>query len=192
MIYKHTKKHVPSILFLIISSLFLFIGMGIGIWYYRQEFRNHDYLITDHLDMLERIFNDIEATSHILGLDRERNYINFLTVKSFVGSEIGGMNLEYPEKWAGPYLMDNPTIQGKEYVLLKTGNGYFIIPDDGVRLGNGQIIGKDIVFNAATDLNQFFENPQLFLSSKKPMIRKIRGQKQATTGLPPITDSLAE
>jgi hypothetical protein len=194
MIYKHTQKHAPSLIFLGLSSLLLIAVTSIGFWYYRQEFRNHDYLITDHLDLLERIFNDINNNAHILSFDHERNYINFLNVKSFAGSEIGSMNLVYPQKWNGPYLVDNPTIQGKEYVILSTQNGYYIIPDNGVRLGNGSIIGREIILNASTDINHFLEDPRLFLSSKKPLVRKIKDRKTLVPieHGPPLSDSLAE
>ena len=69
----------------------------------------------------------------------------FLTnpVKSFEGSEVGSLNLAYPKKWQGPYLGDNPTFQGKAYQIIRTKNGYFVTPGDGIMLPNGLVIGRD-------------------------------------------------
>ncbi|MCK5632726.1 hypothetical protein KAH94_03190, partial [bacterium] len=81
-----------------------------------------------------------------------KNPINFLNIEKFVGSEVGSMNLAYPKQWEGPYLNDNPTIQEKEYMVVRTKKGYFITPGQGVRLGNGKVIGKDIIIDENSEI----------------------------------------
>ena len=60
----------------------------------------------------------------IYGFDYQKNPINFLNIKSFEGSEVTSMNLTFPDQWEGPYLSDNPTIQQKDYLIVKTKKGY--------------------------------------------------------------------
>jgi len=127
-------------------------------------------LIAQEVAQLKTIFEKIDASCGILGFDNEKNSIDFLTVISFVSSEIGSMNLKHPKGWQGPYLQDNPTIQGKYYQIVQTRTGYYIAPGDGVKLSNGKIIGKDIILNKDTDF--------LKLLSKNGDLR-IRGKALA-------------
>ena len=66
---------------------------------------------------LKSILERIDKECKILSFDYQKNRINFLNVKSFSGSEVGSINLAFPKKWEGPYLLDNPTYQEKEYLL---------------------------------------------------------------------------
>jgi hypothetical protein len=71
------------------------------------------------------------------------------------------MSLAYPEKWAGPYLKENPSLEGIFYEFIKAHDGYFIVPGRGVTLPNGCVMGKDFIVNATTDVM-----PQLVQSGK--------------------------
>ena len=82
----------------------------------------------------------IDENCSILSFDSDQNRLDFFTVKSFIGSEVGPLNLAYEAMWQGPYLQDNPQVQGKEYQAIKTKEGVFVIPGDGVRLPNEYVV----------------------------------------------------
>jgi hypothetical protein len=88
----------------------------------------------------------------IIDFDNQKNSINFLNVAKFTGSEVGPMNLAHPEKWEGPYLQDNPTMQHIAYQVVSTKKGYFITPGEGVKLPNNKIVGKDIVLDKKANI----------------------------------------
>lgn len=119
-------------------------------------------LIADDIKKLSVIFDRINSKCVILGFDEQQNIINFLTVEKFVGSEVGSMNLAYPDKWEGPYIGDNPTMQGKEYMIVRTKQGYFITPGNGVKLPNGAIIGQNIVLDENADIEGLMANRTLY------------------------------
>lgn len=122
-----------------------------------------DELIADQVVKLSLIFKRIDQDCKIIGFEHECNYIDFLTVKSFVGSQVGSMNLAYPHQWKGNYLDDTPTIQEKLYEIVKTKDGYFIVPGHGVKLRNGKVMGKDIIINAHTHMEPLLKDPQALL-----------------------------
>lgn len=122
-----------------------------------------DELIADQVVKLAAIFKQIDQDCKIVSFEHERNYIDFLTVKAFVGSEVGAMNLAYPHQWKGNYLDDNPTVQEKLYEIVKTKDGYFIVPGQGVKLSNGKVIGTDIVFTPDTAMEPLLKDPQALL-----------------------------
>ena len=126
--------------------------------YYRQAGLVADRMIADHVTELSKILHKIDTTCAIEAIMHERNYIDFLTVKSFVGSEVGSLNLKYPNRWQGPYLNNNYTMQGKLYEIIKTKEGYYIVPGQGVELSNHKVIGKDIIFSQ-TDIESLVNNP---------------------------------
>ncbi|MBY0109926.1 MAG: hypothetical protein K2X90_02330 [Candidatus Babeliaceae bacterium] len=146
--------HKRSLIVLISSALLT--GLFFLTWYqFTKEARIiiNKVILTD-ITQLKSIFDRINSECGILGFDHEKNYIDFLTVKSFVSSEIGSMNLVAPEKWQGPYVQDNPTIQSKKYEIVRTKNGYYIVPGTGVQLSNGKMMGKDIIISPDTALEK--------------------------------------
>jgi len=112
---------------------------------------------------LRSVFKRIHKTCKILSFDYQKNPINFLNVRTFAGSEVGSINLVYPKKWEGPYLQDNPTMQGKEYMVVHTNDGYFITPGEGVRLPSGKIIGKDVLLGEDADIPAMMGDKDIFL-----------------------------
>ena len=84
----------------------------------------------------------------------------------------------YPEKWAGPYLQENPTVQSKVYEIVLTKNGYYIVPGTGVRLANGKIMGKDIVLTPQTDIDQVINEKSGLEYKGKPLVVPIEMQKK--------------
>ncbi len=139
---------------IIVSSLligFLFL-LTLG-WYWYRSTQAIGLIINDDVAKLATIFEKIDSTAGIAGFDYQKNPINFLNVRSFVGSEIGSMNVKYPKKWQGPYLDDNPSIQGKDYMVVKTKKGYYITPGEGVKLPNGLVIGVDVKLDEDADID---------------------------------------
>ena len=144
--------HKKTVIVLVSSSLIA--GLFFLTWYqFKKEARVViNQVIMEHIAQLKTIFDRIDTECGILGFDHDKNYIDFLTVTSFVSSEIGAMNLISPEKWQGPYVHDNLTVQTKKYEIVRTKNGYYIVPGTGVQLSNGKIMGKDVVITPTTDI----------------------------------------
>ncbi len=128
-----------------------------------------DQIIVEDLGRLQEIFTNIDHTCTIIGFEHHKNYIDFLNVTSFVGSEIGSMNVAHPERWQGPYLHDNPTVQEQLYQVIKTKKGYYIIPGDGVKLSNGSVMGKDILIDENTDVQTLIADSQTLSYKGNPL-----------------------
>jgi len=138
-----SKKHGLWTLFSIAILGILFFGSIKIFW--RDSRQAVGEIVAYNVAQLSEIFKRINEECGIIGFEHDRNYVDFLTVKSFVGSEIGAMNLKYPKKWQGQYLEDNPTIQKKLYEIIRTKKGYFLVPGRGVELPNKQVVGKNIL-----------------------------------------------
>ena len=112
------------------------------------------------LDTLASVFQKIHQDCSILSVERGKVPINFLNIKKagFVGNKIGPLTLAHPEKWNGPYLMRTPQVQGKNYQIVWTLDGYYIVPGDGVKLPNKKIMGVDIVINASTHMKKLVQS----------------------------------
>jgi hypothetical protein len=154
--------------------LLLFSTLAIISVWYKQTTYSADVLITD-LANLGRIFTRINSTAQIASFDHQKNWINFLQIKrdGFVGSEVGSMNLVYPDKWEGPYINDNLTFQSKEYQVIRTKQGYFIVPGDGVRLPNNKRVGKDIVLDENADIFALMKDTNGLQYKGSPLAIKI-------------------
>ena len=145
------KKHNVIVPILTVILFTVLIGISLfKLLYYVQV--ASDIIIAQEVQQLVKIFKRIDKTCKIIDFDYQKNNINFLNVKTFIGSEVGPMNLVHPDNWEGPYLKDNPTIQSKEYQVVKTKKGYFIVPGEGIRLSNGKVIGRDIILDENADI----------------------------------------
>lgn len=164
------RKSNHSRLILILSSLVL--GSALGITVFMTFFnikKSRGELVAQEVTELGEIFKKIHKTAVIKSIDHPRSAINFLNVKSFAGSTVGPLNLEYPDKWQGPYLKENLTIQTNEYELVRTKNGFVIVPGVGTTLPNGKVVGKDVLFDENSDFvaltreggDLYFENRPL-------------------------------
>lgn len=158
-----------------IGVIVFFVALlGVSIKYLLYQSRViTDRAIVDDVARLAQIFKRIDERCKIMGFDRQKNPIDFLTVEKFVGSEIGSMNLMRPQDWEGPYAADNPAVQGRVYDVVRTGKGYFIVPGDGVRLNNGKIVGKDLILDEQADVEQLATDPQALQFEGRPMAAKI-------------------
>ena len=149
----YMKQHVVAYFVPALTALFFLFLLGIAIFSVRYKTKQFsgDAMASD-IHKLALLFNDIHRDCTILSFDYQKNPINFLTVGSFAGSEVGSMNVAHPENWKGPYLNDNLAMQNKEYQIVHTKKGYFIVPGEGVQLSDGQIIGKDLLLNEDVDI----------------------------------------
>ncbi len=131
--------------FSIFSSVILLVLLGLFI--YKVMHHRAYYLssvIEQDVNNIAKILASIDKDCSILSLSGEHLPINFLTVKSFVGSSVGGLNLAYPQKWQGPYLQVNPTHQQRFYELVQTHEGLFLLPGLGISLPSGLVMGRDV------------------------------------------------
>lgn len=148
---------------LTVTLLLLLAGTAAWRFFYAPESKVETVIVQD-LQKLAETFKRIESSANIIGIKHQRNYIDFLNVKSFTGSEVGPLNLAHPQQWQGPYFQDNPTVQGQLYQIVRTKNGYFITPGDGVKLSNGAIIGKDIVLDENANIQALMLDPKKLFS----------------------------
>ena len=163
-----------SSLQIIVSILLcmLFMLSCVTFWY-QSSIVTDQNIVTD-VTMLASIFKKINEECEIVDFKFQRNNsIDYLQVISFEGSEIGSMALKNPKKWQGPYLRDNLTAQGKFYQIIRTRDGHFIAPGDGVLLHNGKTIGKDIVFDHNANIPEMVKNPSKLQFQGKPLAAKI-------------------
>jgi len=156
------------------SIVFICLLLGITIYkfaYDRPLFRSS--IIASDVDKIVEILRDIDQRCNILSVDLDNNKIDFLTVKDFVGSEIGPINLAHPRNWNGSYLSDNPTLQGKLYEIVHARDGWYVVPGKGVVLPSGRVMGKDIVITAKSDLELMIREGGKLYFKGKPFAQKI-------------------
>jgi hypothetical protein len=168
------KKLSYDFHFTIIASVLL--GSLFIVTFYSYRYDNSqlkDTLIAQDLKTLIHIFKEIDKTCTILGFIHQKNYIDFLNIKSFEGSQVGSMNLAYPEKWQGPYLKETLTMQECPYMIVKNKKGLFIVPGEGVKLANGKIIGKDILFDYRSDIEKLMYDPHGLLYKDTPLAKHL-------------------
>lgn len=153
----YKTKEKSNIVIALGTATFLLFLIGVTIFYFMNYTKqaSADQIISD-IELLGNTFKKIDETAVILEFNSPKSTINFLNVKKdgFVGSEVGPMNLVHPHKWNGPYLRDNPMIDNKEYQVIKTQSGYYVVPGDGVKLPNGKIMGTDLVIDKSTNMQQ--------------------------------------
>lgn len=141
--------------FVLFSASLLAILFAIFLY---RVFHNRPYVLTtvikSDLANIENILRQIDKECNILDIRQEAALIDFLTVEKFTGSTIGCLNLAYPAKWRGPYMSVNPTVQTKFYQIVRSREGFFVIPGKGVTLPNGLVIGKDIVITPEVSIKQ--------------------------------------
>jgi hypothetical protein len=137
----HLKKY-----FALFSTTVLTLLIGITIFkVFNSKSDVLTLALTQDLERIEKILTTVDAQCNIIGIRGQRNQIDFLTVQKFAGSTVGCLNLARPKKWKGPYLKQNPSIKGVLYEIIKTKEGYFVVPGAGVQLPNKLVMGKDIV-----------------------------------------------
>jgi hypothetical protein len=160
--------------FIVFSSIFLIIIFTISIIFL---FLNKKYYVTkiinDDLEILHEKLARIDEDCNIINITQNPLVLDFFTVRNFQGSVIGGINLAHPKNWKGPYLSQNPTLQGKYYEIIQAKDGLFIIPGKGVKLTNNQIVGKDIMISPSSAIGNMISPQGKLFYKEKPMAKKI-------------------
>jgi hypothetical protein len=137
-----------------------------------------DELMVQDIEKLAQTFSAIDERCAIVTFEHQKNYIDFLNVKKFAGTNVGAMSLMFPDQWKGPYYKDTPSVFGNPYLIVRTRHGYFITPPEGTRLSSGKIVGKDIPLDERANLETA---SRTVLSYKgRPLARKI--SMSGTTG----------
>lgn len=171
------KRQILGYLLPTATAILLLGLLGIALQrYYHDSKIISSKLTAQTIEELAQIFRKIDDTCKIIDFEHEKNYVDFLTVERFVGSEVGSMNLTHPEKWEGPYLRDNPTIQEKYFVIIDTPKGYYLAPGDGVRLANGKIIGTDIILDRNTDFEALNNDKEMLLFDGRPLAQLVKAK----------------
>ena len=130
-------------------------------------------LIKNDLGTINTALKEIDTQCNVIGIKDNGINLDFFTVKKFIGSEVGGLNLAYPNKWSGPYLNNNPTLQQKFYELVKGQDGIFIIPGRGVKLPNELTVGKEFQITNETSVQpMLLPGGNLFFRGT-PLAKKI-------------------
>ena len=176
-----------------LSALFFICLIAIAIFSVRYKTKQFsgEAMVGD-VAKLAAYFDQINKDCTILSFDFQQNPINFLTVGSFSGSEVGSMNLAHPEKWQGPYVPDNIAMQGKEYQIVRTDAGYFIVPGNGVILPDGKIIDKDLILGSKADIPELMLKGRSLNYDGKPMAASIVIGNASDKGLHAYADILAD
>ena len=152
--------------------------------------KSKDYevdIIDRDVTQLADLVMQIEKDCKIMSFESQKNSINFLNVKSFVGSKVGPVNLKHPDRWKGPYLDHNPSIQGKEYLLVRTKKGYFVTPGEGVKLPNHKIVGVDIKLGEDADIQAMIKYEKQLNYKGKALAAQAVIKKRAPIVLPTAT-----
>ncbi len=159
MVRKSKISRNYSLLFFFAATIFSALLIISVVMFWQQTSKSAEMIIHQDVIALQKVFQKIHQDCKILSFDHEKNYIDFLTVKEFVGDQVGSMNLGVAKFWKGPYMKENPQVQEHAYMVLKNKQGYFIVPGDGVVLSNGKIMGKDIVLHENIDMKKMMQNP---------------------------------
>lgn len=168
------KNYKKNFFPIVIGIVFVLVFTIISVRFIFQAKKANDELIASHIAKLDNIFKRINETCQISSFMHEKDHIDFLTVKNFTGSTIGSMHLVKPENWEGPYLDNNLVIEGKEYQIVHTKHGYFILPGDGVDLANGTIIGKSFSVTQDTDIEALMKDSRFLLSGNNVLAAHIQ------------------
>ena len=143
----------------------------VNVWYRGRQSMGQQ--MVHDIQQLHDIFTRIHEQCTILGFDYQKNPINFLNVVQFTSSEVGPMNLAHPHKWQGPYMQDNPHVQGLEYQIVRTKKGYFVTPGQGVTLPNRKVIGRDINLDEHADIEMLMVSDEQLAFDGHPLAAKI-------------------
>lgn len=158
---------------LIVAIVFVAICTSVVIKFLSQARAANDELIAEHVNKLQQIFKRINESCKITAFRHTKDHIDFLNVISFAGTVIGPLNVLEPENWQGPYVDESITIDGKEYMLLATKTGLYIVPGDGVKLSNGKTIGKTLILSPKSNIERMIRDPQALMSNNKPLAASV-------------------
>ena len=132
-----------------------------------------DQQIAQDIEQLSKIFTKIDADCRIVTFAQQKNAIDFLNVKKFAGTTVGSMQLMFPDRWKGPYLTESLSVFGKPYMIVRTKTGFFIAPPEGTRLGNGKLVGTDILLDETANVSALMQDARGLKSADKALAAKL-------------------
>ena len=172
MAFKKSTNFFLPIKFLGIVFIVFFIIVVFTLL--RRPSVNSDSSIHQDIQKLQLIIQDIQYHCYIYNFLHDKNYIDFLNIKDFVGSQVGSMQLNFPQNWKGPYLHENLKVQNILYMILKNKQGYFIVPGDGVQLSNGIVIGKDLILDKNSNMKSLINDSKYLGSDSGVLAAEIK------------------
>lgn len=171
---KSFNRYFVKKYFVYFSSGFLILltGLYFGFMFYQKPYQIAAFISRD-LEQIHDILKAVDIDCNILSIKVKKITLDFFNVEKFSGSEVGGMNLAYPQKWKGPYMKIHPTINGVFYELIKAVDGVFIVPGNGSILPNGIVVGTQVQIKPCKPVAPLLE-PQGALNFKTiPLGKKV-------------------
>ncbi|KKR96912.1 MAG: hypothetical protein UU47_C0005G0025 [candidate division TM6 bacterium GW2011_GWE2_41_16] len=174
-----SKKNNKRLIYTWITTVILAVLFIATVWFLvKSAPYTQDEIILQHIKLLSETFKKVDTECGIVGFEdeggsRKKCYIDFLNITSFSGSEAGALNVLYPDKWHGPYLKDNPTIQERFYYIMKIRGSFYIIPGDGIKLSNGKTIGKNLMIDENSDIESMMKDPKSLSFKNQPLAAKL-------------------
>lgn len=144
----------------IVGAIFITIFCISAMTLWRNSRLSFDEVAHDDITKLANIFERIQRDCYIVDFEHVFNHIDFLNVKNFSGDKVGSMELAFPAHWDGPYVKHNLRIQNRLYAVLKTKQGCFIVPGQGVQLANGKVVGKTLILDQNSNMKKLMQDPK--------------------------------
>ncbi|MBA3752185.1 hypothetical protein H0X06_05355 [Candidatus Dependentiae bacterium] len=177
-LYRERKR--DNTIPLVVGGFFVLFLIVVSRQFLMQVRSEDDHTIAKDIGMLQGLFNTINESSKIIAIRSQKSPINFLNVQSFAGSFVGPLKVAYPENWKGPFRTEPLEFQGKEYEIVCTKKGFYIVPGEGVVLANGKVIGETLKFTEESDIDAMIADPAQLLSQSYPLAVKIPIAEQLT------------
>ena len=151
---KNSKGTTSSFMHIII--IIAILAGAIGFFLYKKNF--FCCKVNDEIQTLSTLITTVDQDCKIMGFANSLNTADFLNVKEFAGNTVGSMIIAYPENWKGPYCNHIPSYKNKPLAIFFKNNTAYIVPGNETVLEDGSIVGKDIIFNDETDIENMMKN----------------------------------
>lgn len=152
----------------------LFISLLVSISMYKliseSPKSTTSYSIHEELDTMLETLTTIDANCSVISVRDDKNLLNFLTVKQFLGTEVGCFQLANPSHWKGPYA---PEALKQNYELVRAADGFYITPATHSILPNRRVMGIDVSITPQTDMKPLLSQGGALLFEGKPLARKV-------------------
>jgi len=141
----------PFVLY--VGSMIMLLLMGLCFAFLFMNYPSlKTRLVRRDMQRIVRALYQVDRYCHIETVTPGLHPLNFLTLPRPTERDFCGIELEFPKQWTGPYFSEVPVLDNTPYQLLKTEKGLFLVPGNGVRLPNGNVIGIDIVWHYTTEV----------------------------------------
>jgi hypothetical protein len=181
-------KFVQKYFVIFSSTLLAFLLLIFFLKIYQDTSSVRVSVMREDLEVLQQILNRIDKECNILNVRSKGADLDFFTVEKFTGSNVGCLNLAYPKNWRGPYLQQDPTMDGRFYEILRARDGYFIVPGQGVRLPNGLVMGKDVMLSDQVRLEDLLKSGGVLNYNGQALGMKLNFKIGDWDSRPPVID----